>query len=78
MGIGANGWSDPTDTIGVYGNYYVKRAMVTMVGLGANPAEDAVYPLLLADADGEPASGDHDYVLHFEADRSRRSRRSGR
>ena len=68
MGTVANGWVVPADTIGVYGNYYLKRALVTQVGLGANPAEDAVYPVLLADADGRPVSGDHDYVLHFDAD----------
>ena len=32
----ANGWSMNTDTMGVYGNYYLKRAIVTQVGLGAN------------------------------------------
>jgi hypothetical protein len=61
-----NGWQMNTETIGVYGNHYLKRAMVDMVGLGANPAEDAVYPLGLTDADGQPLDGDHDYVLHFE------------
>jgi hypothetical protein len=25
-----------TDTMGVYGNYYLKRAIVTQLGLGAN------------------------------------------
>jgi hypothetical protein len=39
-----------------------------MVGLGANNAEDAVYPLALADADGHPLVGETDYVLHFEAE----------
>ena len=33
------------DTMGVYSNFYAKRAIVTMVGLGANSAEDAVYPI---------------------------------
>ena len=60
-----NGWQMNIDTMGVYGNFYVKRAVVTMVGLGANSAEDAVYPILLADADGKPLAGDNDYVLHF-------------
>src|SRR5580704_6860411 len=32
----ANGWSMNTDTMGVYGNYYLKRAIVTQLGLGAN------------------------------------------
>lgn len=60
-----NGWSMNTDTMGVYGNYYLKRAIVTMVGLGANPAEDAVYPLAIADASGEPIVGERHYVQHF-------------
>lgn len=68
FGSAANGWRMNTDTMGVYGNFYLKRAAVAQVGLGANPAEDAIYPLLAADADGAPVSGDHDYVVHFDAD----------
>jgi len=63
-----NGWQMNIDTMGVYGNFYLKRAVVAMVGLGANAAEDAVYPALVADADGRPLTGDHDYVLHFDRD----------
>ena len=68
-GIGApvNGWISHTDSVGVYGNYYLKRAMIALVGLGANPAEDAIYPLLVRDADGAPVTGDRDYVIHFDA-----------
>jgi hypothetical protein len=62
-----NGWMNITDTMGVYGNFYVKRAVVTMVGLGANPQEDAVYPILETDADGQPLDGSNDYVIHFDA-----------
>jgi hypothetical protein len=61
-----NGWQMNIDTMGVYGNFYIKRAVIAMVGLGANSAEDAVYPVLMADADGQPLSGDNAYVLHFE------------
>jgi hypothetical protein len=63
-----NGWTVQTDSMGVYGNYYLKRALVALVGLGANPPEDAIYPVLLADADGEPTSGANNYVIHFDAD----------
>ena len=49
-----NGWSMNTDTMGVYGNYYLKRAIVSQFGLGANLPEDAIYPLNLADDTGKP------------------------
>src|SRR5208283_2395374 len=52
-----NGWSMNTDTMGVYGNYYLKRAIVTQVGLGANLPEDAIYPLNLGDSTGKPLDG---------------------
>ena len=61
-----NGWSMNTDTVGVYGNYYLKRAMVTQVGLGANLPEDAIYPLNLADETGKPLDGANAYIVHFE------------
>jgi hypothetical protein len=64
----ANGWQMNTDSMGVYGNYYLKRAIVAMVGLGANQPEDAIYPLLLADANGQPLTGENKYVVHFDKD----------
>ena len=64
----ANGWQMNTDTMGVYGNYYIKRAIVAMIGLGANQPEDAIYPVNLADADGKPLDGTGKYVLHFSKD----------
>jgi len=60
-----NGWSMNTDTVGVYGDYYLKRAIVAMVGLGANQPEDAVYPLNVSDAEGNPVTAKNNYVLHF-------------
>jgi hypothetical protein len=63
-----NGWQMNTSTMGVYGNYYLKRAIVSMVGLGANQAEDAIYPLNVGDSDGKPMDGGSKYVLHFDKD----------
>jgi hypothetical protein len=60
-----NGWSMNTDTMGVYGNYYLKRAIVAQAGLGANLPEDAVYPINLADETGKPLDGANKYTLHF-------------
>ena len=62
-----NGWSMNTDTMGVYGNYYLKRAIVTQLGLGANLPEDAIYPINLADDTGKTLDGANRYVLHFES-----------
>jgi hypothetical protein len=61
-----NGWSMNTDTMGVYGNYYLKRAIVTQIGLGANLPEDAIYPLNLGDDTGKPLDGANRYTIHFD------------
>lgn len=63
-----NGWQMNTDTMGVYGNYYLKRAIVAQVGLGANQPVDAVYPLCVSDSEGQPLNGANHYVLHFNKD----------
>jgi hypothetical protein len=63
-----NGWSMNTDSMGVYGNYYLKRAIVAQVGLGANLPEDAIYPLNLGDETGKPLDGANKYKLHFNKD----------
>jgi hypothetical protein len=65
MGEHANGWEVNRVFMGVYGTYYLQRAIVAMAGLGANLPEDAIYPINLADADGKPMNGDNNYVLHF-------------
>jgi hypothetical protein len=64
----ANNWSMNTDTMGVYGNYYLKRAIVTQLGLGANLPEDAIYPLNLADDTGKPLDGANKYAIRFDKD----------
>ncbi len=61
-----NGWSMNTDTMGVYGNYYLKRAIVAQFGLGANVPEDAIYPTNLGDEFGKPLDGANAYTIHFD------------
>ena len=63
-----NYWSMNTNTMGVYGNYYLKRAIVAQVGLGANVPQDAIYPLNLGDETGKPLDGASKYTLHFNKD----------
>lgn len=60
-----NGWQMNTDTMGVYGDFYSKRAIVAMAGLGANQPEDAIYPLAVADEAGQVIRGEKAYILHF-------------
>ena len=68
-----------TDTMGVYGNYYLKRAIVAQLGLGANLPEDAIYPLNLAD-EHRQAAGRRQQLHHplRQGPDSRRSTPSGR
>ena len=61
----ANGWSMNTDTMGVYGNYYLKRAILSQVGLGANLVDDAIYPLNIGDESGKPLDGANKYTIGF-------------
>jgi hypothetical protein len=63
-----NGWQMNTETMGVYGNYYLKRAIVAQFGLGADLPEDVVYAINRSDADGKPLTGANKYVLRFGKD----------
>ena len=77
-GTSVNGWITFTETMGVYGNYYFKRAVVALIGLGSNPPEDTVYPILISDADGNPTTGENDYSSISTPTSCHRSPRFGR
>jgi hypothetical protein len=64
FGKPVNGWRIHLD-LGRYGTSYEQRAVVALIGLGANLAEDAVYPIADVDAAGQPLSGEHRYLLRF-------------
>lgn len=59
------GWATPPAILGDYGTYYNTRAVVAMVGLGANLPADATYPNTSVDAAGQALSGSRRYRLHF-------------
>lgn len=64
-----NGWHIITSDVGVYGNDYLKRAVYPMLlGVGGNQPEDAIYPFISSDEDGQPVTGQYRYVMHFNAD----------
>jgi hypothetical protein len=64
-----DGWSYGTETMGVYGNAYLKRAIIARRGLGANPPEDAVYMHAYRDGGGHLLQGGRAYSLRFEKGR---------
>jgi hypothetical protein len=51
---------------GVYGTNYLKRALITWYGLGANRPEDAVYPTSEGPEIIKKYSGANKYVMRFE------------
>jgi hypothetical protein len=62
------GWATPPSVLGQYGTFYNTRAVVAMVGLGANLPQDATYPNTRVDVQGQALSGNHRYRLHFTKD----------
>ena len=59
------GWVTPPVQIGNYGTFYNTRAVVAMIGLGANLPADASYPTAAVDGAGQALNGGHRYRLHF-------------
>jgi hypothetical protein len=60
-------WRFPPNNLGRYGADYNTRAVVALVGLGANLQEDAVYPSASRDSEGRLLDGENSYRLHFPA-----------
>ena len=60
-----NHWQLVNSPVGTYGTDYLKRALIALMGLGANPVEDAMYPTAFTDSDGQPCDSSRDYLLHF-------------
>jgi len=67
-GAPVNGWIFEHENMGNYGSSYLRRAFIALIGLGANVAEDAVYPMTQVDGNGQAYDGSQRYILHFNKD----------
>jgi len=65
-GAPVNGWRVPPMVLGNFGADYGARAVVALVGLGANLPQDAVYPSAFVDGAGKTLDGANKYVIRFE------------
>jgi hypothetical protein len=65
-GIGGAGWVYTTRG-GAYGVDYLYRAAIAQCCVGENLPQDAIYPSLATDSEGQPLDGTNAYVLHFDA-----------
>jgi hypothetical protein len=63
--IAGGGWLTLDPDIGRYGTDYELRAIVAVVGLGANTPEEAIYPTALADSTGQLLTGAKRYRIVF-------------
>jgi hypothetical protein len=64
MGTQVNGWSinyDGTD----FGDDRLRRAAVARAQIYVNPAQEALYPVVESDSEGEPLSGGNEYEIRF-------------
>lgn len=66
MGAAQNGWRTPPMSLGKFGDDYGLRALIALIGLGANLPQDAVYPSAFVDGDDKALNGANKYVIHFD------------
>ena len=60
-----NGWLISLGYIGDYGRNWLGRAVIARFALGANTAEETVYPSALTDSRGRPLRGNRRYRIRF-------------
>jgi hypothetical protein len=61
-----NGWLVLDPKVGRYGTDYDLRALVAVLGIGANTSEESIYPTALADSEGRLFDGANRYRLVFD------------
>jgi hypothetical protein len=62
-----NGWGR-TDVIGVYGDDYKSRTVVSLIGIWANVSEEVIYYTGNTDANKNPLEGKKSYEIRFKKD----------
>ncbi len=62
-----NGWGK-TKVIGVYGNDYFSRTVVSLIGIWANTTNEVIYFTGNVGTDGERLDGNKSYEIRFKAD----------
>jgi hypothetical protein len=65
-GVVVNGWNQLPHDLANFGTDYGTRAVVALVGFGANLEADAIYPSAFVDGDSQPLNGANRYTLHFD------------
>lgn len=60
-----NAWIQPPN-LGRFGTDYTTRAVIALVGLGANLQEDTIYPTTYVDGDGHLLNSANQYVMHYD------------
>jgi hypothetical protein len=63
--VAHQGWLLPASNIGDYGTDYRFRAIIAVVGLGANTPDEAIYPTGITDSTGALFDGANAYRLTF-------------
>lgn len=64
---GTNGWLQETASIGVYGNAWLRRALVAQTQPGSGLPEDLTVLVLATDSEGALLDGAHRYALHLDS-----------
>jgi hypothetical protein len=65
-GTPVNGWNSLPHNVADFGTDYATRAVIALIGFGANIEADAIYPSAFVDGDGQPLNGANKYTLHFD------------
>lgn len=61
-----NGWMVIPHNFANYGDDYLTRAGIALIGLGGIWPRDILYPIAFQDANDQPLNGANRYVLHFD------------